>query len=74
MKQNNQQRATANKIKKWIQATKEVEKTRLAIPITRLTSIKRMLECLIQSRKQTTSLSILFIADPPVTNNRCCAI
>jgi hypothetical protein len=31
MKQNNQQRATANKIKKWIQATKEVEKARFAI-------------------------------------------
>jgi hypothetical protein len=42
MKQNNQQRATANKIKKWIQATKEVEKARLAIPITRLTSIKSL--------------------------------
>ena len=42
MKQNNQQRATANKIKKWIQATKEVEKTRFAIPITRLTSIKSL--------------------------------
>jgi hypothetical protein len=42
MKQNSQQRATANKIKKWIQATKEVEKARLAIPITRLTSIKSL--------------------------------
>ena len=42
MKQNNQQRAIANKIKKWIQATKEVEKTRFAIPITRLTSIKSL--------------------------------
>lgn len=42
MKQNNQQRATANKIKKWIQATKAVEKTRFAIPITRLTSIKSL--------------------------------
>ncbi|MCL1475276.1 hypothetical protein [Argonema antarcticum] len=42
MKQNNQQRATANKIKKLIQATKEVEKTRFAIPITRLTSIKSL--------------------------------
>ena len=42
MKQNNQQRATANKIKKWIQATQEVEKTRFAIPITRLTSIKSL--------------------------------
>jgi hypothetical protein len=42
MKQNSQQRATANKIKKWIQATKEVEKTRFAIPITRLTSIKSL--------------------------------
>jgi hypothetical protein len=42
MKQNKQQRATANKIKKWIQATKEVEKTRFAIPITRLTSIKSL--------------------------------
>jgi hypothetical protein len=42
MKQNNQQRATANKIKKWIQTTKEVEKTRFAIPITRLTSIKSL--------------------------------
>ena len=42
MKQNNQERATANKIKKWIQATKEVEKARLAIPITRLTSIKSL--------------------------------
>ena len=42
MKPNNQQRATANKIKKWIQATQEVEKTRFAIPITRLTSIKSL--------------------------------
>jgi len=42
MKPNNQQRATANKIKKWIQATKEVEKARFAIPITRLTSIKSL--------------------------------
>ncbi|MEG4575717.1 hypothetical protein QUA56_24040 [Microcoleus sp. N3A4] len=42
MKQNNQQRATANKIKKWIQATSDVEKARLAIPITRLTSIKSL--------------------------------
>ncbi|MEG4294138.1 hypothetical protein Q5692_35510 [Microcoleus sp. C2C3] len=42
MKQSNQQRATANKIKKWIQATKEVEKARFAIPITRLTSIKSL--------------------------------
>ncbi|MCC3600076.1 MULTISPECIES: hypothetical protein [unclassified Microcoleus] len=42
MKQNNQQRANANKIKKWIQATQEVEKTRFAIPITRLTSIKSL--------------------------------
>ncbi|MGB7890969.1 MAG: hypothetical protein WCF82_03450 [Microcoleus sp.] len=42
MKQNSQQRATANKIQKWIQATKEVEKTRFAIPITRLTIIKSL--------------------------------
>ena len=42
MKQNNQQRATANKIKKWIQATSDVEKARFALPITRLTSIKSL--------------------------------
>jgi hypothetical protein len=42
MKQNNQQRTIANKIKKWIKTTKEVEKTRFAIPITRLTSIKSL--------------------------------
>jgi len=38
--QNNQQRATAHTIKKWIQATSDFEKARFAIPITRLTSIK----------------------------------
>jgi 3-dehydroquinate synthase class II len=32
----------ANKIKKWVQTAKEVEKTRLAISITRLTSIKSL--------------------------------
>jgi hypothetical protein len=37
IKQNNQQRATAPKIKKWIQATSDFEKARFAIPITRLT-------------------------------------
>lgn len=42
MKQNKQQLATAKKIKKWIQATQEVEKARFAIPITRLTSIKSL--------------------------------
>ncbi|MEG4145608.1 hypothetical protein [Microcoleus sp. Pol12B5] len=42
MKQNKQQLAIANKIKKWIQTTQEVEKTRFAIPITRLTSIKSL--------------------------------
>ncbi|TAD80629.1 MAG: hypothetical protein EAZ78_26295 [Oscillatoriales cyanobacterium] len=41
-KQNNQQRATANKIKKWSQTSKKVEKTLFAIPITRLTSIKSL--------------------------------
>jgi hypothetical protein len=40
IKQNNQQRATAHTIKKWIQATSDFEKARFAIPITRLTSIK----------------------------------
>src|SRR4028119_1596348 len=42
MKQNKQQLAIAKKIKKWIQATQEVEKARFAIPITRLTSIKSL--------------------------------
>ena len=42
MKQNKQQLAIAKKIKKWIQTTQEVEKARLAIPITRLTSIKSL--------------------------------
>lgn len=42
MKPNKQQLAIANKIKKWIQATQEVEKARFAIPITRLTSIKSL--------------------------------
>jgi hypothetical protein len=42
MKQNKQQLAIAKKIKKWIQTTQEVEKTRFAIPITRLTSIKSL--------------------------------
>ncbi|MEG4281262.1 hypothetical protein QUA62_27940 [Microcoleus sp. MON1_C1] len=42
MKQNKQQLAIAKKIKKWIQATKEVEQARFAIPITRLTSIKSL--------------------------------
>jgi hypothetical protein len=42
LKQNKQQLATAKKIKKWIQATQEVEKARFAIPITRLTSIKSL--------------------------------
>jgi hypothetical protein len=42
MKQNKQQLATAKKIKKWIQATQEVEKARFVIPITRLTSIKSL--------------------------------
>jgi hypothetical protein len=40
IKQNNQQRATAHTIKKWIQATSNFEKARFAIPITRLKSIK----------------------------------
>ena len=42
MKPNKQQLAIAKKIKKWIQATQEVEKARFAIPITRLTSIKSL--------------------------------
>ena len=42
MKHNKQQLAIAKKIKKWIQTTQEVEKARLAIPITRLTSIKSL--------------------------------
>ncbi len=42
MKQNKQQLAIAKKIKKWIQTTREVEKARFAIPITRLTSIKSL--------------------------------
>lgn len=42
MKQNNQQLAIANKIKKWIKTTNEVEKARFAISITRLTSIKSL--------------------------------
>ncbi len=42
MKQNNQKYTIANKIKKWIQTTKEVEESRFAIPITRLTSIKSL--------------------------------
>jgi hypothetical protein len=37
IKQNNQQRVTVPKIKKWIQATSDFEKARFAIPITRLT-------------------------------------
>jgi hypothetical protein len=42
MKENKQQAAIANKLKKWIQATKEVENARFALPITRLTSIKSL--------------------------------
>ena len=42
MKPKNQQLTIANKIKKWIQTTKEVETARFAISITRLTSIKSL--------------------------------
>jgi hypothetical protein len=42
MKPNKQQLAIAKKIQKWIQTTREVEKARFAIPITRLTSIKSL--------------------------------
>ncbi|HLO49765.1 MAG TPA: hypothetical protein VK211_15220, partial [Kamptonema sp.] len=42
MKQNNQKLTIANKIKKWIQTTKEIENSRFAISITRLTSIKSL--------------------------------
>ncbi|MEG5059228.1 hypothetical protein QUB60_14545 [Microcoleus sp. A2-C5] len=42
MKPKTSQAPIANKIKKWVQTAKEVEKTRFAISITRLTSIKSL--------------------------------
>ncbi|WP_293337290.1 hypothetical protein [Microcoleus sp. CAWBG58] len=42
MKPKTSQAPIATKIKKWVQTAKEAEKTRLAISITRLTSIKSL--------------------------------
>jgi hypothetical protein len=53
MENKNKQTAIANKIKKWLETAKELrtEKTRLAIPITRLTSIKSLCEDEIAAQK-----------------------
>lgn len=51
MKQNNPKITIANKIKKWIQTTKELENSRFAISITRLTSIKSLCADIVASNK-----------------------
>ncbi|MEG4595362.1 hypothetical protein QUB00_26655 [Microcoleus sp. F8_C2] len=72
MKPNNQQRATANKIKKWIQATQEVEKARFAIPITRLTSIKSL--CADEVAAEKFALYIARLVQQQINQAICPAI
>ena len=66
MQQKGKQTAIATKIKKWVEAAKELSTnyTGFALPVTRLTSIKSLCNDVIAAEKFALYLSKLILPSP----------